>query len=221
METTLSTDHQLWHVTLSLPGIIDLCFLCFVLRQKGFKVRSLIKILVYVSITHHQITLSHTHTPLETRYCLKWCVDPRFVGRCPIRPLPSIYLWPAVRRGEGPLSYISKQQQLAQFNQSNSQRLYRGHCPTHIHRRSAQCQVNGWGGIDSYTTLTKSAPIAISPFTSFINQGDVRRGELRARARRDNKGQCTTVWSRPGNGWHSIFVTHVNSKCTSMYVCVY
>lgn len=135
METTLSTVHQLWHKTLSLPGIIDLCFLCFVLRQQRFKVRSLIKILVNVSITHHWITLSHTHTPLATKHCLKWCVDPRFVGHCPIRPLPSIYLWPAVRRGEGPWSYISKQQQLAWFNQCNSHRLYRGHCSTHTYTR--------------------------------------------------------------------------------------
>lgn len=126
----------------SLPGIIDLCFLCFVLRQQRFKVRSLIKILVYVSITHHRITLSHTHTPLATKHCLKWCVDPRFVGRCPIRPLPSIYLWPAVRRGEGPWSYISKQQQLAWFNQCNSHRLYRGHCPTHTHTQEI-CPMQG------------------------------------------------------------------------------
>lgn len=142
METTLSTVHQLWHKTLSLPGIIDLCFLCFVLRQQRFKVRSLIKILVYVSITHHWITLSHTHTPLATKHCLKWCVDPRFVGRCPIRPLPSIYLWPAVRRGEGPWSYISKQQQLAWFNQCNSHRLYRGHCPTHTQTHTI-CPMQG------------------------------------------------------------------------------
>lgn len=205
METTLSTVHQLWHKTLSLPGIIDLCFLCFVLRQQRFKVRSLIKILVYVSITHHWITLSHTHTPLATKHCLKWCVDPRFVGRCPIRPLPSIYLWPAVRRGEGPWSYISKQQQLAWFNQCNSHRLYRGHCPTHTYTRdlpNAGSLVEGGLILTQVTTLTKSSPIAISPFTSSINQGGGVWRELRARARRDNKGQCTTVWSRPEKGWH-------------------
>lgn len=31
---------------------------------------------------------THTHTPLATRHCLKWWVDPRFVGRCPISPSP-------------------------------------------------------------------------------------------------------------------------------------
>lgn len=68
----------------------SLFFLCFVLRQKGFKVRSLIKFwCMYRSlITHHGLTLSHIHTPLATRHCLKWWVDPRFVGRCPISPSP-------------------------------------------------------------------------------------------------------------------------------------
>lgn len=63
METTLSTVHQLWHKTLSLPGIIDLCFLCFVLRQQRFKVRSLIKNFG-VCIDHSSLdhTIPHTYT---------------------------------------------------------------------------------------------------------------------------------------------------------------
>lgn len=111
----LSTDHQLWHVTLSLPGIIDLCFFMFCSEAERVQGSVSHLILVYVSITDHSSwahTIPHTHTTRNQALfeMMSW---PQVCRSLPNKPLPSIYLWPAVRRGEGPWSYISKQQQLA------------------------------------------------------------------------------------------------------------